>query len=151
LFTTNHLPLWIEADERRYYVIDVDHDGSASGPNAAEFGAFVAEFLAWMGDDENIARLYNALLKHRQSNSFNPRALNLSAIETPVMQQIMGASREVSLVRLEEWLAEMEVFALPQEKIASFFIETLRTNQNRIRHMMPELRWRPISVKWGGA
>ncbi|WOI28725.1 primase-helicase family protein [Sulfitobacter dubius] len=150
LFTTNHLPLWIEADERRYYVIDVDHDGSASGPNAAEFGAFVAEFVAWMDNDENIARLYNALLQHRQSNSFNPRALNLSAIDTPVMQQIMGASREVSLVRLEEWLAEQGVFALPQERIAFFFVETLRTNQNRIRHMMPELRWRPVSVKWGG-
>ncbi|KIC10778.1 hypothetical protein RA19_10325 [Leisingera sp. ANG-M1] len=150
LFTSNHLPLWIEADERRYYVINVDHSGHASGPDAEEFGSFIAEFNAWMERDENIAGLYRGLLEHQLSNDFNPRSLNLSLIETPVMQQIMGASREVLLVRLEEILAGLGVFAVPLEVIAKLFIEKLKTNQNRIRHMMPELGWRSETAKWGG-
>jgi len=63
------------------------------------------------------------------------------------MQQVMGASREVLLVRLEEQLAGLGVFAVPQEVLAKLFLEKLRTNQNRIRHMMPELGWRSQTAK----
>ena len=150
LFTTNHIPLWIEADERRYYVIDADHDGHASGPRAEEFGAFVGQLNQWMQNDQNIASLYNGLMRHQVSNEFNPRSLNLSLIRTPVMQQIMAGSREVLLVRLEEHLASTDRFAIPQEELAKVFIEDLKTSQNRIRHMMPELGWRAESAKWGG-
>lgn len=150
LFTTNHLPMWIEADERRYYVISVDHDGHASGPLAREFSGFIDQINHFMSDPANIACLYNALMQHRQSNAFNPHALNLAEIKTPVMQQIMGASREVQLQRLEELLAGLGRYALPQEELAKLFVEELKTNQNRIRHMMPELGWRSERVKWGG-
>lgn len=150
LFTTNHIPLWIEADERRYYVIDADHDGHASGPRAEEFGAFVGQLNQWMQNDQNIASLYNGLMQHKVSNEFNPRSLNLSLVRTPVMQQIMAGSREVLLVRLEEHLASTDRFAIPQEELAKVFIEDLKTSQNRIRHMMPELGWRAESAKWGG-
>ncbi len=150
LFTSNHLPLWMEADERRYYVIHVDHDGCASGPKAEEFGAFVASLKEWMSKPENIARLYNALLVHRQSNTFNPYALNLSSIDTPVMQQIMGSSREVTLVRLEEWLAESKIYHISLNALSSVFSDTLKINPSRIRHMMPEIGWRQEKAKWGG-
>lgn len=150
LFTSNYLPLWMEADERRYYVIDVDHDGCASGPKAEEFGAFVAELREWMSKPKNIARLFNALLVHRQSNTFNPYTLNVSSIDTPVMQQIMGSSREVSLVRLEEWLAESKSYHIPMNALGSVFSDTLKINPSRIRHMMPELGWRQEKAKWGG-
>jgi hypothetical protein len=150
LFTTNHLPMWIEADERRYYVISVEHDGHASGPETDAFAVMVAKLDSYLADPTNVARLYNALMQHQQSNSFNPRSLNLSTIDTPVMQQIMGASREVQLQRLEELLAGLGRNALPQEELANLFVEELNANQNRIRHMMPELGWRSERVKWGG-
>ena len=43
LFTTNHLPLWIEENDRRYYLIEIDHDGHASGPRAEEFSRLVGQ------------------------------------------------------------------------------------------------------------
>lgn len=138
LFTTNHLPLWIEADERHYYVIEVDHSGHASGPDAEDFGDAVAEFCAIMDDQQAIARLYNALMQHKPSNSFNSRSLNLSAIETPVMKQIMGASKEVQLQQLDELLAEKGVFAIGQRELARVFSEDLKINANRIKYMMPD-------------
>ena len=150
LFTSNHLPIWMEAGDRRIYVIDVDHEGHASGPDAEEFGSFIAALNTWMESDENIAALYHGLMEHQQANEFNPRSLNVSLIETPVMRQIMGSSREVLLVRLEELLAGRGVFAVPQEVLARLFVENLKTNQNRIRHMMPELGWRSETAKWGG-
>jgi len=150
LFTTNHIPLWIEADERRYYVIDADHSGYASGPDAEQFGEFVGELSAWLAEDRNVATLYNGLMQHRVSNDFNPRSLHLSSIQTPVMKRIMGGTREVLLDRLAERLAGLGRFAIPQEMLAKVFIEELKTSQNRLRHMMPELGWRSKTVKWGG-
>lgn len=44
----------------------------------------------------------------------------------------------------------MEEFAIPQDVLIRVFVEDLKTNQNRIRHMMPELGWRSEHVKWGG-
>ncbi|MFC6636869.1 hypothetical protein [Sulfitobacter sediminilitoris] len=43
VFTTNHLPTWLEPGERRYFIVQTDHDGFSSGPKAAEFGNLVAE------------------------------------------------------------------------------------------------------------
>ncbi|MDO6800805.1 primase-helicase family protein [Shimia thalassica] len=149
LFTTNHIPLWIEADERRYYVIDVDHSGHASGPDAEAFGDFIGELNRWMENDENIARLYHGLMGHQVSNDFNPRSLNLSQIETPIMKQIMTGTREVLLDRLEEKLVASGRFAISQEQLAKLFVEELKTSQNRIRHMMPELGWHQVQAKWG--
>ncbi len=82
--------------------------------------------------------------------TYPPRSLNLSSIQTPVMKQLMGGTREVLLGRQEEKLAAMEVFAVPREVLAKIFHEELKTGQNRLRHMMSELGWRSESAKRGG-
>jgi hypothetical protein len=41
MLTSNHLPLWIEPEDRRYYLIEVDHDGHATGPHAGRFAELV--------------------------------------------------------------------------------------------------------------
>ena len=142
--------MWIEEDDRRYYVIEVSHDGHASGPEAEEFGAFITELRVYMDDPEEIARLYNALMQNKQSKDFNPRSLNLSVIDTPTMKQIQNSSQEVLLVRLEELLAERNLFAIPLGSLQRLFTEDLNASPNRSRHMMPELGWRQERVKWGG-
>lgn len=45
LFTSNNMPHWIEADDRRYYVIDCDHDGHAAGPEADGFAEFMQDWM----------------------------------------------------------------------------------------------------------
>jgi hypothetical protein len=58
IFTTNHLPQWIEGNDRRFHVIDMGHDGHASGHDAEEFSKFMTEFYGWMEKPENIAKAY---------------------------------------------------------------------------------------------
>lgn len=41
VLTSNHMPFWIEPEDRRYYIIDVDHEGYARGPKAGDFAALV--------------------------------------------------------------------------------------------------------------
>ncbi|SPH22344.1 hypothetical protein ASD8599_03088 [Ascidiaceihabitans donghaensis] len=150
LMTTNHYPHWIEPDDRRFYVIDVNHSGHASGPDHEEFGDFMKVFYDYMKEPANIARLRNALLAHRQANSFNPRALNVSEIDTPIMQSISQASGQVLQQALEELIASSQKFAIPQRNLMKLFSERLKANPNRIVHMMNELGWRSSRCKWGG-
>ncbi|OSQ41868.1 primase-helicase family protein, partial [Marivita geojedonensis] len=117
LFTTNHLPQWIEGNDRRFHVIDMGHEGHASGPKADDFAEFMTEFYEWMDDPENIAKAYNALMHRKQSEGFNPKALNTSKIETPVMKQIRSTSQETLQEQLAEKLEEDGRGAIPQEKL----------------------------------
>ena len=149
LFTTNHLPQWIEGNDRRFHVIDMGHEGHASGPKAEDFAEFMAQFYEWMDDPENIAKAYNALMQRKQSEGFNPKALNTSKLDTPVMKQIRSTSQETLLQLLAEKLEDDGRGAIPQEKLI-FMIRNMHINPNRLNHMMPDLGWQHQTVKWGG-
>jgi len=150
LFTTNHLPQWIEGNDRRFHVIDMGHDGHASGPKSKEFADFMVTFYEWMDNPENIAKVYNALMHRKQSEDFNPKALDTSKLDTPVMKQIRSTSREALQQQLEELLEDDGRGAIPQGKLIQLAQESLRINGNRLNHMMPDLGWRLEKVKWGG-
>lgn len=150
LLTSNHFPSWIEAHERRYFVIDVDHSGHASGPDAAAFGEMVSNIYGAMSDERNIAALYNALIEHKQSNAFSPSSLNVAAIDTPLMKRISEGSVEVVTDLLAEQLKANGQFAVPQAQLARMFTEKLKANPARVTHLMPELGWARRRLKWGG-
>jgi len=56
MFTTNHIPLWLEQGDRRFYVIEVDHDGHRFGDRADAFGRLVGETLEHLDDPANLAK-----------------------------------------------------------------------------------------------
>jgi hypothetical protein len=151
LFTTNHLPNWIEADDRRYFVIDVDHEGHASGSQAEQFGQLAAEVSAQIKDEAALAGLYAALMARKQGNAFNAKSLNVTSFESPIMARIMGGSRQVVLDQLEELLNERGVFAIGQRDLIAACSDRFKLNANQLRHLIPELGWTSEQVKWGGA
>ncbi|MFY0692611.1 MAG: hypothetical protein JXR14_11895 [Paracoccaceae bacterium] len=57
LFTTNHLPSWIEAGDRRLYVVEIDHEGHAAGPRADEFAALVGRVSRYFDDPAELGKL----------------------------------------------------------------------------------------------
>mgnify|MGYP005750021501 CR=1 FL=1 len=150
LFTSNHLPTWIEADDRRYYVVEVDHDGHAAGPEAAQFSALVAGVIEQMNDPVQLAKLYNALMAHPVPDDFNPRSLNIARDSTEVMQRLQAVSSQITVEQLEEYLNDLAEGAVPESKIVRHVREEMHLNTNSVRHMMSELGWRKEKVKWGG-
>ena len=107
-------------------------------------------FYDYMKSPENIAKLRNALMAHRQANTFNPHALNVAAVDTPIMKSLTQASGQVVQQALEELISASGKFALPQADLIKLFSEKLKVNPNRIAHMMNELGWRSHKAKWGG-
>lgn len=150
VFTTNHLPLWIEPGERRYLILDVDHDGHANGPRAAEFGAIVADVHQMIQDPDAIARLYNALMQRELSPGFDAKSLNTAIHATAIMRQIEEAARLVSTEQLREHLDAQQLNCIPESELVAYFRDHIRGNIESIRHKMLEIGWSKASVKWGG-
>jgi hypothetical protein len=149
LFTTNHMPTWMEAGNRRYYVIDMDHDGSNAGPNTEAFSELAKEVRLLMEDERAIAALYRALMERRQANEFNAKSLNLLLHSTPLMKRIQATSVNTVASLLEEHLLEKGLFAVPDMKVADIVTDKLRQKITSTRHLMGgELGWTLEKVKW---
>jgi hypothetical protein len=151
LFTTNHLPLWIEPDDRRYYVIDVGHQGHASGPMSKDFRAVVARLKQFIENEELVAALYRALMEWKQTPEFDAKSLNVETCSTEIMRRIHSASRQTTIDQMEELLNDLGQNAIPEAGVASLVREKLKSNVNSTKHIMSELGWSKTSVKWGGA
>lgn len=150
LFTTNHLPLWIEAEDRRYYLIEIDHEGYASGKHALEFAEIVGELHAFMEDDRNIAALYRALMEREQSPGFNAKTLNVVEDATPLLKRVHGASEATRKAMLRELLAERGIHALRESEVTKIVKSELDGNMSSTKHLMTELGWSKDKVKWDG-
>jgi hypothetical protein len=150
VFTTNHLPTWLEQGERRYYVVQTDHDGHASGSRAAEFSGIIAGVYEALANRDEVAALYNALLKRRVAEDFNPKSLNTERDGTAIMKQLLGTTGETVLDQLAEFLGDQGLDVIPQVNVSNYVVKDLKQNGNRTRHMMQELGWRQYRLKWGG-
>jgi hypothetical protein len=95
LFTSNHLPLWMEADDRRYYLIEVDHDGHAAGPDAEKFSAQVGEVIAFLEDETKVAALYRSLMDRKLTEGYTTQTLNIATQSTALMKRVQAATGQV--------------------------------------------------------
>ena len=150
LLTTNHLPLWIEAEDRRYYVVEIDHDGHAAGPRSKDFTGLVEVVLAALGSPDRLAYLYRALMTRELPEGFSAKTLNVERDATDVMKRIHQSAAQVTTEQLREHLAKKGVFAVSETSLAEVAQIQLRANANQLRHVMAELGWSRLDVKWGG-
>jgi len=150
VFTSNHLPLWLEGNDRRYFILDVDHVGHANGPETEDFQGVVRRVLEQIADPVALGALYNALLSHRVADDFNAKSLNTTTHATPVMRLIQASSRQISTERLEEYLDQRGLPYISQSDLLHFVQKSMHANPETIRHKMLELSWQRVSVKWGG-
>ena len=150
VFTSNHPPLWIEPDERRYYVLNINHDGHASGPRSEEFVKLMVKIDELLADETALARLHNALIARVPSPDFNPKSLNIAKHSTEIMRQVQNAAPQVSTELLREHLDRQNLNCIAEGELVIYVQQTLRGNVETIRHKMTELGWHRHSLKWGG-
>ncbi|WP_423293369.1 primase-helicase family protein [Neotabrizicola sp. VNH66] len=150
LMTTNHLPLWIEAGERRFYVVDVDHEGHASGPKAGRFGRLVKRVEAAMADPQRMADLYHFLLQRKPAEDFDALSLNIERHGTEVMKKLLAHQFAATTQQLAEYLGRENCIAITEQDLRAYVTQEMRVSVNAIRHMMTELGWSRHVVKWGG-
>jgi hypothetical protein len=150
VLTSNHMPFWIEPEDRRYYIVNVDHDGYARGPRADEFAGLVGRLETWCEDPTNVARLYNALLARAIPADFSVKTLNVETQGTEIMRQVFGNGRATILDSLKELLDAKKQNAIPEAEVVEVVTGSLKANINTTKHLMSDLGWSKCGVKWGG-
>ena len=150
VLTSNHMPFWIEPEDRRYYIVNVDHEGYARGPQAEEFAALVGRLEEWSADPANIARLYNALMARPLPDDFSAKTLNVDAHGTEIMRQVFGNGRATILDQLKEHLDAKQQHAIAETDVVEVVTGKLKANINTTKHLMSDLGWTKSAVKWGG-
>ncbi|MDG1128515.1 MAG: DUF5906 domain-containing protein [Paracoccaceae bacterium] len=149
VLTSNHMPFWIEPEDRRYYIVNIDHDGYARGPRAADFAALVQRLEVWAADAGNIAKFYNSLMARELPADFSVKTLNVDVHGTDIMRQVFGNGRATILDQLEELLDVRAQHAVPESDIVKIVTGELKGNINSIKHLMSDLGWIKSPVKWG--
>jgi hypothetical protein len=150
LLTSNHLPLWIEPGERRFYVVDVGHEGHASGPNAAAFTKVVSAVEAALQDDVKVAAFYQSLMTRTLSDDFDPMSLNTNLHGTAVMKRLLANQTPATTQQVKEFLGHEQAIAMAESDLRAYVCKEMRLKANSIRHIMSELEWSRHDVKWGG-
>lgn len=150
LLTSNHLPTWIEAGERRFYVVDVGHDGHASGPQAERFTRIVRAVDEALGDDQKVAGFYRWLMQRDLSPDFDAMTLNVALHATDLMRRLEANQVPATTQQLAEYLGGEGCIAITELDLRLYVTKEMRLNPNAIQYMMTDLGWTRYQVKWGG-
>lgn len=150
LLTSNHLPTWIEAGERRFYVVDVGHDGHASGPQAELFTRIVRAVEAALEDDEKLAAFYSWLMQRELSPDFDAMTLNTALHATDLMRRLEANQVPATTQQLAEHLGGEGCIAVTELDLRLYVTKEMRLSPNAIQYMMSDLGWTRYQVKWGG-
>nr|WP_319948475.1 DUF5906 domain-containing protein [uncultured Shimia sp.] len=150
LFTTNHKPLWLEGGERRYYIIEMAHDGHAQGPKSDEFAELVGEVYAQINHPRRLAALYSALMSRNISADFNPKSMRFDANATPIMRELQAQSGNESDETLEAVLAEYCVSIIPSSDFKELVKYLNARNDSALRNALVRLGWESTRYRWAG-
>jgi hypothetical protein len=150
LFTTNHKPLWLEGGERRYYIIEMKHDGHAQGPKSDEFSSLVGDVMDQITDAESLAALYKALMIRSISPHFDPKNMRFSANATPIMKELQAQIGNEGDETLTALLAEYSVSVIPSSDFRVLVKYLDARNDNALRNALVRLGWESTRLQLGG-
>lgn len=150
LFTTNHKPLWLEGGERRYYIIEMNHEGHAQGPKSDEFSDLVGDVYAQINNQKSLSALYAALMSRAVSEKFNSKSMRFDDNATPIMRELQAQSGNEGDETLESILAEYSVSIIPSSDFKELVRYMNARNDNAVRNALRRLGWEDTRERLSG-
>jgi len=150
MFTTNHLPLWIEEDDRRYWVVEIDHEGRSGGSKVSEFGELVGNVQTYLEYPAHVRRLYNWLMQRELPAGFSGKVFNSALCRTKVLDLVNANGGKATTEMARETLREHDIVAIAEADLVPLLSQKLNFSTEQIKHVMTELEWTRKKAKWGG-
>jgi hypothetical protein len=151
LFMTNHKPLWLEGGERRYYIIDMDHDGHAQGDKNEEFYTLAAVINEQTQNPQYIRDLYERLMTRKLTAAFDTKNMRFNENATPIMRELQANSGNEGEQVLTSILAEHNCSIVLSEDFPDLIAHLRLRNANSLRNMLAKLGWEARRIRFGGA
>jgi hypothetical protein len=150
VMTTNHLPLWLEQSDRRFFILNFDHDGYANGGH--DYHAFtkvVERVYEQIATQEGTKGIYEALMARQVQKDVGLK-LDVQQHSTDIMKRLKDLSPDVAKQIVEEVLEERRIYFVPVE-IASRVINKFAPREaNAQTHLFHEMGWKKKKFSWDG-
>ena len=151
LFMTNHKPLWLEGGERRYYIIDMDHEGHAQGSKNEEFYGLAGAVNEQIKNPQYVRDLYERLVTRKLSEAFDPTNMRFNDNATTIMRELQANSGNEGEQVLAAILAEHHCSIILSEDFPDLIAHLRLRNTNSLRNMLVRMGWEARRIRFGGA
>jgi len=150
LMTTNHLPTWLEEADRRFYILNFDHEGYNNG--GEDYGMFVGlvkNLKEQTSVPAGIKGIYEDLMA-RDLTDHNAMSLDVSKYSTSLMRELQVLSADVVREELREVLKGNNIVFLTSKQATQLIKKYASREANAQTHLFTELGYKKARFAWGG-
>lgn len=150
LMTTNHLPTWLEDADRRFYILNFDHEGyNNGGEDYEKFVGLVKNLKAQTNTPGGVKGIYDQLMA-RDLKDHNAMSLDVSRRSTSLMRELQMLSPDVVKQELEEVLRGNNIVFLTSKQATELINKYASREANAQTHLFTELGYKKARFAWGG-
>ena len=150
LMTTNHLPTWLEEADRRFFILNFDHEGyNNGGEDYEKFVGLVKNLKAQISTPGGIKGIYDQLIT-RDLKDHNPMSLDVRRHSTTLMRELQLLSPDVVKQELDEVLRGKNIVFLTSKQATELINKYASREANAQTHLFTELGYKKARFAWGG-
>ena len=150
LMTTNHLPTWLEEADRRFFILNFDHEGyNNGGKDYEKFVGLVKNLKAQVGTPAGIKGIYDDLMA-RDLTDHNAMSLDVMKHSTSLMQELKILTPDVVKEQIKEVLSRHGIVFLMSKQATDLINCFAFREANSQTHLFTELGYKKARFAWGG-
>ena len=150
LMTTNHLPTWLEEADRRFFILNFDHEGyNNGGKDYEKFVGLVKNLKEQVGTPAGIKGIYDDLMA-RDLTDHNAMSLDVMKHSTSLMQELKVLTPDVVKEQIKEVLGRHRIVFLMSKQATDLINCFAFREANSQTHLFTELGYKKARFAWGG-
>ena len=150
LMTTNHLPTWLEEADRRFFILNFDHEGyNNGGKDYDKFVGLVKNLKDQVSTPAGLKGIYADLMA-RDLTDHNPMSLDVMKHSTSLMRELQVLTPDVVREQLREILAANNIVFFTSNQAQQLMELFAKREANSTTHLFTELGYKKDRFAWGG-
>ena len=150
VMTSNHLPTWLEEADRRFYILNFDHEGyNNGGSDYDKFVGLVKNLKEQTSTEAGIKGIYDDLMA-RDLTNHNAMSLNVMKHSTGIMKELQVLTPDVVKVELQEILEANNIVFFTTKQAKNLIELFANREANNQTHLFTELGYKKKRFAWGG-
>ena len=150
LMTTNNLPTWLEEADRRFYILNFDHEGyNNGGKDYEKFVGLVKKMKEQVSTPAGIKGIYDQLMA-RDLTDHNAMSLDVMKHSTALMKELKVLTPDVVKEQIKEVLSRHGIVFLMSKQATDLINCFAFREANSQTHLFTELGYKKARFAWGG-
>jgi hypothetical protein len=150
LMTTNNLPTWLEEADRRFYILNFDHEGyNNGGKDYEKFVGLVKALKDQVSTPAGFKGIYDELMA-RDLTDHNAMSLDVMKHSTSLMKELKVLTPDVVKEQIKEVISRHGIVFLMSKQATDLINCFAFREANSQTHLFTELGYKKARFAWGG-